>query len=187
MAAVARRTGLQVSIRILRIREAASTAPPQGFAQAGYVDVEFEETGVHKRALALVFVGAPMADGTWLYYESSVASPVETFAQNLPVLMRIVASARTSWHVQMGRLEDAMAKLREAGEIWRQTTQTRQRSIERSHADWTEAFRGTRIIRDTHTGNQADVDLGYARDVVRKLNELEPGRYREVPLRELMY
>jgi hypothetical protein len=72
----------------------------------------------------------------------------------------------------------------EAGEIWRQTTLARQRSFERSHADWTEAFRGTRIIRDTHTGEQADVDFGYARDLARTLNEREPGRSREVPLRE---
>jgi len=188
LAAIARQAGgPQAMLRILGIRESVPVPPPQGFAQAAYVDVDFEENGVRKRAIALVFVGPPLADGTWLYYESNVASPAETFAQNLPVLMRIGASAQTAGHVHRERLEDAMTKLREAGEIWRQTTQARQRSIERSHADWTEAFRGTRIIQDTHTGERADVDLGYAGDIVRKLNDREPGRYREVPLRELLY
>jgi hypothetical protein len=187
LAAISRQAGApQTMIRILGIREAVPVTPPQGYAQAGYVDVEFEENGARRRALALVFVGPPLADGTWLYYESSVASPTETFARNLPVLMRIGASAQTAGHVYRERLADATTKLREAGEIWRQSTQARQQSIERSHADWTEAFRGTRIIQDTHTGERADVDLGYARDLVHALNRREPDRYREVPLRELL-
>jgi hypothetical protein len=33
-------------IRILGIREAAPVTPPQGFAQAAYVNVDFEENGV---------------------------------------------------------------------------------------------------------------------------------------------
>jgi hypothetical protein len=85
------------------------------------------------------------------------------------------------------RLDNALANLKQAGEIWRQATQNRQRSLDRSHADWTEAIRGTRTILDTRTGDRADVDLGYARDIVRALSEREPGRYREVPLRELIH
>jgi hypothetical protein len=40
-------------------------------------------------------------------------------------------------------------------------------------------------VEDTHTGTHATVDLGISTDIVRKLNEQEPGRYREIPLREL--
>jgi hypothetical protein len=126
-------------------------------------------------------------DGSWVLYTTYVASRSEAFAQNLPVLVRIWGSARTSQRVIHERIEDAMRNFREAGEIWRRATQNRERSLERSHANWIEAIRGTRTILDTRTGDRTDVDLGYARDIVRKLNEGEPGRYREVPLRELVH
>jgi len=41
------------------------------------------------------------------------------------------------------------------------------------HANWTEAFRGTRIVEDTRTGQWRDVDLAYSGDTVRRLNERE--------------
>jgi hypothetical protein len=54
------------------------------------------------------------------------------------------------------------------------------------NANWTEAFRGTRIVEDTRTGQWRDVDLAYSADTVRRLNEREGyPRYREIPLRDL--
>jgi len=174
--------------RITQVREATQVGIPMpGLSQAAYVDFEFERGGGMYRALALAIIGAMGPDGQWLFYQTYVAAPSQSFAQNLPVLVRIWNSALTARHVVQERLNHALANLRQAGEIWQQTTQTRQRSIERSHADWTEAFRGTRVIQDTRTGDRADVDLHYARDIVRTLNKREPDRYREVPLRDLIH
>ena len=79
-----------------------------------------------------------------------------------------------------------MNSLRQAGEIYRQTIQNRNRAQDRMHANWTEAFRGTRIVEDTRTGRWHDVDLAYSADTVRRLNEREGSpRYREIPLRDL--
>jgi hypothetical protein len=186
VAAASRQAGRPAG-RILRVIEAApASLPMPGLSQAAYVDFEFERGGGIYRALALAVIGAMGPDGQWLFYQTYVAAPAQSFAQSLPVLVRIWNSAVTARHVVQERLDNALANLQQAGEIWRQTTQARQRSIERSHADWTEAIRGTRIIRDTRTGAEADADLGYARDIVRKLNEGEPGRYREVPRSELV-
>jgi hypothetical protein len=174
--------------RITQVREAAQV-PLQmpGLSQAAYVHFEFERGGGIHRALALAIIGAMGPDGQWLFYQTYVAAPSQSFARNLPVLVRIWNSALTAQHVVQERLETAFASLKQAGDIWRQATQDRQRSLERSHADWTEAFRGTRTIVDTRTGERANVELHYARDIVRKLNEGEPNRYREVPLRELLH
>jgi len=171
---------------LLRVVEVVSTPPVPGYAQAAFVDYEYETGGARHRAIQYILLGNTNMDGTWVLYTTYVASRSDAFAQNLPVLVRIWGSARTSQHVIHERIEDAMRNFREAGEIWQRATQNRERSLERSHANWTEAMRGTRTILDTRTGDRADVDLGYASDIVRKLNEGEPGRYREVPLRELV-
>ena len=125
-------------------------------------------------------------DGTWLLYTSYAASRVESFAQNLPILIEIWKSARTAQWVVNEALESAMNSLRDAGEIWRRSTQNRERAEQRIHDKWTEVFRGTRIVEDTQTGRRGDVDLAWSRDFVRKLNEREGyGRYREIPLWQL--
>jgi hypothetical protein len=186
-AAVSSQAGRPVP-RITQVREATQVGIPMpGLSQAAYVDFEFERGGGIYRTLALAIIGAMGPDGQWLFYQTYVAAPSRSFAQNLPVLVKIWNSALTARHVVQERLDNALANLKQAGEIWRQATQARQRSLERSHADWTEAIRGTRTILDTRTGDRANVDLNYARDIVRTLNEGEPDRYREVPLRELLH
>lgn len=171
---------------LLRVVEVVPAPPVPGYAQAAFVDYEYETGGTRHRAIQYILLGNINMDGSWVLYTTYVASRSEAFAQNLPVLVRIWGSARTSQRVIHERIEDAMRNFREAGEIWQRATQNRERSLDRSHADWIEVIRSTRTILDTRTGDRADVDLGYARDIVRKLNEREPGRYREVPLRELV-
>jgi len=76
--------------------------------------------------------------------------------------------------------------LREAGEIWRQSTQNRNQAVNRMHDNWTEAFRGTRVVEDTRTGARRDVNLGYSTEIVQRLNQQEGHEpYREIPLRDL--
>jgi len=43
-------------------------------------------------------------------------------------------------------------------------------------------IRNARTVRDTHTGERADVHLGHARDTVPTLNERKPGGCRDAPL-----
>ncbi len=174
------------SRNILRIIEIAPAPPVPGYAQSVYIDYELEMGGVRYRSIHLVMLGNINADGTWVLYSPYVASPAESFAQNLPVLLEIWGSAHTAQHVIQERLDNAMRSLREAGEIYRQTIQNRERSQQRMNDKWTEVFRGTRIVEDTLTGERRDVDLSWSRDVVRLLNQAEgTDRYREIPLWQL--
>jgi hypothetical protein len=171
---------------ILRIIEVAPAPPVPGYSQSVYIDYELERGGVRYRSIHLVMLGNINMDGTWVLYYPYIASPSEAFAQNLPVLLEIWASARTAQHVIQERLDSAMRSLREAGEIYRQTVQNRERSQQRMNDKWTEVFRGTRIVEDTLTGERRDVDLTWSKDVVRRLNEGEGyERYREIPLWQL--
>jgi len=172
--------------RITRIIEAAPRPVPQGLSSVTMIDFEYEYKGVLYRNISQLILGTIAMDGSYLYYESSEASRSECFGQNLPTLIRISDSAQTAGHVVRERLENAMNSLRQAGEIYRQTIQNRNQAQDRMHANWTEAFRGTRIVEDTRTGRWHDVDLAYSADTVRRLNEREGSdRYREIPLRDL--
>jgi len=48
-------------------------------------------------------------------------------------------------------------------------------------------IRGYRTVEDTTTGERSSVNLGKVDDVVNKLNEGDPGRYKQIPLRDEMY
>ncbi len=172
--------------RITRIIEAVPRPVPQGLLSDTMFDLEYEYKGVLYRNISNVILGTVGMDGSYLYYESNEACPSECFGQNLPTLIRIADSAQTAGHVVRERLANAMNSLRQAGEIYRQTIQNRNRAQDRAHANWTEAFRGTRIVEDTRTGQWRDVDLAYSADTVRRLNERAGyDRYREIPLRDL--
>jgi hypothetical protein len=171
---------------LLRVIEVAPAPLVPGYAQAAYLDHEYEEGGVRFRAIKYFMVGNINMDGSYLLYMTYVASRSESFPQNLPVLLEIWASARTAQHVLQERMENAMKNLREAGEIYNQTMQNRARAQQRMHDKWTEVFRGTRVVEDTLTGDRRTVDLAYSREIVQRLNEIEgPGRYREIPLWQL--
>jgi hypothetical protein len=177
---------------ILRIVEVAPVPQPAGVpqspgvSQAAFLDYELEWGGIRYRRIALLTLGTVTAGGTWIVVLSHVMSPVESFAQNLPVLMEIWGSAQTAQWVYTERLENAMRSLREANQIWEQSTANRQRSEEKIHNMWIEVIRGTRIVEDTDTGRRGDVNLGWSSEIVRTLNQAEGrDRYREIPLWEL--
>lgn len=48
--------------------------------------------------------------------------------------------------------------------------------------DFIETIRGYRTIEDTRTGQRASADLGDIDNIVQKLNERDPDRYRQIPL-----
>lgn len=54
----------------------------------------------------------------------------------------------------------------------------------RNHADFSEALFGHRTVEDTTTGERRQADLGNVGAIVNRLNEAEPGRLRQIPLRD---
>jgi hypothetical protein len=83
------------------------------------------------------------------------------------------------------RLNHALASLQQAGKIWQQTMRGRDVSLQRMHDNWTEGFRGSGFILNLDTGERQVVDLADRNAIVERLNQREPGRYRELPLSDL--
>jgi hypothetical protein len=180
------RQGLIPPFRIRRVIETLPV-PSQGTIpmQAGFVHYEIEHEGTVKRVLALVHMAALDADGQWVYFESHIIAPLTCFGQNLPTLFQIWTSAQVSPQEFQRRLDAAMSSLHEAHEMHWQGMRNRSKRDDDMRAAWRENNIGVRTVEDTITGTQRPVDHGHSTELVNKLNEQEPGRYREVPLREL--
>ena len=58
---------------------------------------------------------------------------------------------------------------------------------DRSATDFDEVIRGVRTVQDTRTGERTSVDLGNVNEIVDKLNEHDPGRYVQIPLRDELF
>jgi hypothetical protein len=180
------RQGLIPPFRIRRVIETLPV-PSQGTIpmQAGFVHYEIEHEGMVKRVLALIHMAALDADGQWVYFESHVIAPLSCFGQNLPTLFQIWTSAQVSPQEFQRRLDAAMSSLHETHEMHWQGMRNRSRRDDDMRAAWREQHIGVRVVEDTIGGTRRPVDHGHSTELVRKLNEQEPGRYREVPLSEL--
>jgi hypothetical protein len=131
---------------------------------------------------------------TWCYYASQVMAPEETFKQDFPVMNAIFASLKENAGAINAK---GAAEQKQADQIVAETNQMtantdatigrmqqQQLDSERSFADVDEGIRGYREVYDTQTGEESDVNLGDVNGVVNALNEGDPGRYVQVPLRD---
>jgi hypothetical protein len=173
--------------RTLRVVEVAPIPVSHPLAQAGLIDHEAQGGGIRGRCLSYVILSAVFSMGAWGYQHSFACSPVQSFAQNLPVLLQIWGSAQTAGHVIQEYWDNALNNLREAGEIRRQAQLGHSQTMARVHADRIEVIRGSRLVEDTATGQRVDANLAYVRDIVQGLNTREGwNRYREIPARDLV-
>jgi hypothetical protein len=131
---------------------------------------------------------------TWSYFASQLSAPEETFKQDFPVMNAILISLKEN---AAGISAKGAAEQRQADQIVAQTNrmvadtnatigrmQQQQLESDRSFADVDEGIRGYRKVYDTQTGEESDVNLGDVNGVVNALNEADPGRYVQVPLRD---
>jgi hypothetical protein len=131
---------------------------------------------------------------TWNYYASQEMAPEETFKQDLPVMNAIFDSLKENAAAINAK---GAAEQKQVNQILDQTRQMnanvdatinqmhrQEVQSERSFADVDEGIRGYRKVYDTQTGDEADVNLGDVNGVVNALNDADPGRYVQIPLRD---
>jgi hypothetical protein len=131
---------------------------------------------------------------TWSYFAAQLQGPEDTFKQDYPVMNAILISLKEN---SAGIAAKGQAEHKQADAINAQTQQMvantnatianmqqQQLESDRSFADVDEGIRGYRKVYDTQTGDEADVNLGDVNGVVNALNDADPGRYVQVPLRD---
>jgi hypothetical protein len=140
----------------------------------------------------------PVANGTWGFYCSYVSGPDESFDKDLPTMLAIanswklndaVVAAHTQQNInasnqRFAAFEQSMKEKDQAFDSYLKSEQNNELIQERSNADFDEVIRGYRTVYDTETGDRGSADLGNVNEIVDKLNEGDPGRYVQIPLRD---
>jgi hypothetical protein len=152
------------------------------------------------RAVAQVSVTA-LTQGSWMFSLVGGSAPEELFERDEPTILAMTNSLKTNDSVINQKSQQHLA----AQNAWFQGEQrAHQQQVasfdeymkdqeknanirDRSFADFDENIIGYRSVLDTSTGEKTSVDLGNVDGVVNKLNEGDPGRYQEIPLRDELF
>jgi hypothetical protein len=144
----------------------------------------------------------PLPGGqSWGVLFTSLEGPESTFARDLPLMLQMANSAKINQQAVQQNSQAAIAQQNQwfnnfeaqqkqksdAFDSYMKSVQNQQLVRDRSNADFDEIINGYRDVEDTGTGDKTAVDLGNVDGVVNKLNEADPGRYKEIPLRDEMY
>jgi hypothetical protein len=141
----------------------------------------------------------PLGQWAWGIYTSYALAPESNYDRDLPVMLQIANSWKLNDSVVMDNsrqminaqnrsfaaFENSMKEKSAAFDSYMASVRNSERVRERSNADFDEVIRGYRTVEDTQTGDRRDVNLGYSKEIVDKLNE-HAGfeRYKEIPLRD---
>jgi hypothetical protein len=156
----------------------------------------------------------PGGQGAWMMLGVIMRAPDATFERDLPAMRAMVFSlkenaqvinqkaqqalnAQNQWfqaqqqaHRQQvegfERQQQAHREVTKAQDRQNKNWEKNQNATSRSHDDYDEVLRGYRTVEDTRSGVKTSVDLGNVDVIVDKLNEADPGRYRQIPLRDEM-
>jgi hypothetical protein len=175
---------------------------PKGNAALILVDLTKTAKGDARQYRALIQLEVyPLGPDSWAFYATQLIAPRETFQKDLPVMLAQSMSVKENAAVIQQKTREAIdaqnrrfAAMQAANKELQQAFDARNKDWERnqllnarSNANFDEIIRGYRTVEDTSTGNRTSVDLGNAHQVVENLNAYDPGRYKEIPLRDELY
>jgi len=188
-----------VLTRIISSSRAAALTPN---GQAAWIECAFTRgsgnSAVEYRE-KVVMECYPIGPLGWAFSTSYGAAPERIYDRELPLLTEIArswklndeairnntASMVNDQNRAVAAFEHSIQEQNQAFDRFRQSMRNSEVAREKSNADFDEVIRGYRAVEDTQTGYRADVDLGYSKQIVDKLNEKQGfQRYKEVPLRD---
>jgi hypothetical protein len=139
-----------------------------------------------------------VGNGTWGILCNQVTGPDATFDRDLPTMLAISKSWKlndavvmehgnqnvAAFNARFVAFENAEKEKQDAFDDYLHSIQHNELITSRGNADFDEVIRGYRTIEDTQTGDRASADLGNVNEIVNALNERDPGRYVQIPLRD---
>ena len=202
--AVSQRNGGSTTVpeKIIKVVSVPARNPGGHGAQITYDATVNDQGRALKRRMLIQFEVTPVNNGIWGYYVSlQLIAPRETFEKDLPVMLAqafSLAENAAAIAAKSRREIDAANKLAaaqraanqkvaDAHYAYTQAVEDNENIKMRSLTDFDETIRGERTIEDTQTGEQSSANLADVHTIVDKLNEQDPGRYREIPLRDQFF
>ena len=188
--------------KILEPPKPAQAVFPNGQAAQVYFAVTRTTGGVptryRSRAQLETWV---IGQGAWSLYFTELAAPDASFDKDFPVMLAIAESLKTdpqavqqatsraiqAQNANFRAMQQAHATQQAAFDDYLKSQRHNELIRDRSFADFDEVIRGDRTIEDTRTGERTSVDLGNVKEIVDKLNERDPDRYIQIPLRDELY
>ncbi|MCX6929611.1 MAG: hypothetical protein NT154_41310 [Verrucomicrobia bacterium] len=139
--------------------------------------------------------------GAWSLYITEAAAPDATFDKDWPVMLAIATSLKTdpvavqratgraidAQNANFRAMQKAHATQVAGFDDYMKSQQRNSLIRDRVATDFDEVIRGQRTVEDTRTGERTSVDLGNVNEIVDKLNERDPDRYIQIPLRDELY
>jgi hypothetical protein len=195
-----RKGGPALSLKRIISSSPATAQIPSG--RAAWIECAFTQTSGGKavdyreKALMECYPIGPLG---WAFSISYGAAPERIYDRDLPLMIEIAkswklndsairdntASMINDQNRAVAAFERSMQEKNQAFDRFRQSMRNSELAREKSNADFDEVIRGYRTVEDTQTGYRADVDLGYSKQIVDKLNEKQGfQRYKEIPLRD---
>jgi hypothetical protein len=198
-----RRGGPTVKLdKILEEPKPAQAGFPNGQASTVYFAVTRTTGGVPTRYRARAQIETwVVGQGAWSMYFSELAAPDTSFDKDWPMMFAIAQSLKTdpqavqratgraiqAQNQNFQAMQKAHATQVAAFDDYMKSQQRNSLIRDRSAADFDEVIRGQRTVQDTRTGERTSVNLGNVNEIVDKLNEHDPDRYIQIPLRDEFY
>lgn len=165
----------------------------------------------HYQSLNLIEMD-PVDATSWMWTITQVRAPDASYARSLPVMLQMTASMKVDNAVvsrqnnqmlqaQRDRFASQQAahqaqvasydahnkqywETQKSNDDRTRNFAANQNTRSRSNDDFDEVIRGYRTVEDTQSGVKHSVDLGNVDKIVDDLNEHDPGRFKQIPLRD---
>ncbi|MGO8928530.1 MAG: hypothetical protein ACLQU3_16805 [Limisphaerales bacterium] len=188
--------------KILEEPKPAQAGFPRGQASTVYFAVTRTKGGVPTRYRARAQIETwVVGQGAWSMYLSELVAPDATFDNDWPVMFAIAQSLKTDPQAVQRATDRSIQAQNQSFQAMQKTYATQVAAFDdymksqqrnslirdRSAADFDEVIHGQRTVEDTRTGERTSLDLGNVNEIVDKLNERDPDRYIQIPLRDEVY
>jgi hypothetical protein len=152
----------------------------------------------HHHVLAQVEVDPIGNNESFMFGLAGASAPDAIFNRDLPTMLAIMGSLKENAAViaaqtrqqidaqnqRFAAQQRAQKEVQAAYDDYNKSQARNSIIRSRSVDDFDEVLRGYRTVEDTSTGYKHTVDLGNVDHVVDSLNQYQPGRYKQIPLRD---
>lgn len=164
-----------------RIVETTPVQNPNG--QGMYILQEVANNQGRRKVLAMVLT-SQVAQNEWLLYISFVASSQDSFAHDLPIMMKIWGSWKVDDRVFQQRMQQALANMRETSNILSSISKSQSGVYDNINTAMDMVIRGHWPVENTETGSRVELEQNTATELERECqNQGIP--CRQVPINQL--
>jgi hypothetical protein len=138
-----------------------TTPAPNPNGQGMYALQEVDNNQGHRKVLALVLT-SQVGGNEWLLYTSYVAADANTFAQDLPTMLKIWGSWKVDDRLYQQRMQQALANMKETNNILHNMNENQSKVFDNANVAFDMVLRGNWPVENTETGERKEMSQNVA-------------------------